>query len=307
MKATIFYSWQSDTKAAANRTLIQDALEGAVKELRAESSLAVEPVVDRDTQEVPGAPDIDKIILEKIDASAAVVADVTIINQGGGRPTPNPNVLIELGYALKSLGWRKTILVQNLAFGGPEDLPFDLRQKRSVRYNSPEDAPNRADVRKNLQAQLRTELHLILADADTHPGTQYPVELSIDYEKKNIHGERHDYQLQVTLTNRGTKPITEWHTDITLPTRLLNPNTTYSLRVAERSDKKTMFFRADPSSHGQPIYPGDSKRFTVDYHVDFDIFLLRSEIFAKTVTATAYVHGELAANVERRVEDLQCF
>ena len=105
MKATIFYSWQSDIKAAANRTLIQDALKGAVKELHAEGSLTVEPVVDRDTEAVPGAPDIDKTILEKIDASAVVVADVTIINHGkDGRPTPNPNVLVELGYALKSLG-----------------------------------------------------------------------------------------------------------------------------------------------------------------------------------------------------------
>jgi hypothetical protein len=41
-----------------------------------------------------------------------VVADVTIVGRGNGRPTPNPNVLIELGYALKSLGARRLILVQ---------------------------------------------------------------------------------------------------------------------------------------------------------------------------------------------------
>jgi hypothetical protein len=140
MKATIFYSWQSDTKAAANRTLIQDALEAVAKELRADDSLTVEPVVDRDTQAVPGAPDIGGTILEKIDASAAVVADVTIVGRGNGRPTPNPNVLIELGYALKSLGQRRVIVVQNIAFGGPEDLPFDLRQKRVLTYDSREDA-----------------------------------------------------------------------------------------------------------------------------------------------------------------------
>ena len=89
MQATIFYSWQSDTKAAANRTLIQDALEGAVKELRADGSISVEPVIERDTKGVPSAPDIRTTILEKIDASAVIVADVTIVGRGDGAgPTP---------------------------------------------------------------------------------------------------------------------------------------------------------------------------------------------------------------------------
>ena len=68
MKVTVFYSWQSDTRAAANRTLIQEALEAAAEQLRADDSIAIEPVVDRDTLAVPGAPDIATTILEKIDA-----------------------------------------------------------------------------------------------------------------------------------------------------------------------------------------------------------------------------------------------
>src|SRR5713226_1824126 len=125
MQATVFYSWQSDIKAAANRTLIQDALEAAAKVLRDDGSISVEPVIERDTKGIPGAPDIGMTILEKIDASAVIVADVTIVGRDDGRPTPNPNVLIELGYGLRSLTPRRVILVQNVAFGGPEDLPFD--------------------------------------------------------------------------------------------------------------------------------------------------------------------------------------
>lgn len=152
MKVTVFYSWQSDTRAAANRTLIQKALEDAAEQLRSDDSIAIEPVVDRDTLAVPGAPDIASTILEKIEASAVIVADVTIVNSGDQyRPTPNPNVLIELGYALKALGDRRTILVQNLAFGTLQDLPFDLRQKRVLTYNSPEDMPSRAEERRRLQ------------------------------------------------------------------------------------------------------------------------------------------------------------
>jgi len=57
MKAMVFYSWQSDTPAASNRTLIQGALETAVIDIARDGSVGVEPVVDRDTEKWP-APQI---------------------------------------------------------------------------------------------------------------------------------------------------------------------------------------------------------------------------------------------------------
>jgi len=63
LKVTVFYSWQSDTRAAANRTLIGEALEAAAKELSADDSIVVEPVIDRDTLAVPGTPDISITML----------------------------------------------------------------------------------------------------------------------------------------------------------------------------------------------------------------------------------------------------
>jgi hypothetical protein len=84
MKLKIFYSWQSDTRAAANRTLIQTALEDAAHKLRDDIELDVEPVIDRDTQNVPGSPDIASTIFSKIDDSHVVVADVSIVNSGSG-------------------------------------------------------------------------------------------------------------------------------------------------------------------------------------------------------------------------------
>jgi len=102
--ATVFYSWQSDVLSKQNRSLIEDALERAVKTIRNDGSLQVEPRVDQATQGVPGAPDIASTILSKIAAAGAFVADVTIINPGAKRLTPNPNVLVEYGYALHALG-----------------------------------------------------------------------------------------------------------------------------------------------------------------------------------------------------------
>lgn len=61
MKVTIFFSWQSDTKAAANLTFIQAALEGATKEIREDSSIIVQPVIDRDTLAVTSNNQLDEI------------------------------------------------------------------------------------------------------------------------------------------------------------------------------------------------------------------------------------------------------
>ena len=123
MRVTIFYSWQSDTRAAANRTFIHQALESAAKELRQDESLSVDPVTDRDTANVAGSPDIAETILKKIDLSHIFLGDVTIVTQDEARPSPNPNVLVELGYAMKALGTERIILVQNLAFGGRRNTP----------------------------------------------------------------------------------------------------------------------------------------------------------------------------------------
>jgi hypothetical protein len=135
-RQSIFYSWQSDLPGRGNRNLIGDALEKVVKDLLSDDSLSVEPVIDRDTLGVPGAPDIAATIFRKIDSSAAFVCDVSIVSRPeNGRPCPNPNVLIELGYALKSLKHERLVLVFNTAYGKVEELPFDLRLKRVLTYH----------------------------------------------------------------------------------------------------------------------------------------------------------------------------
>jgi hypothetical protein len=101
------------------------------------------------TQGVAGAPDISKTIFQKIADADVLVADVSIVGmQEGGRPTPNPNVLIERGYALHALGDERVVLVLNLAFGKPEQLPFDLKMRRILTFDAPEQATDRATERK---------------------------------------------------------------------------------------------------------------------------------------------------------------
>ncbi len=115
----IFWSWQSDTPPANGRDLVKAALAEAIEQLAEELDLseAHRPELDHDTKDVPGLAPIADTIFEKIDGAALFVADVTLTGatSDGKKKTPNPNVLIELGYALKSLGPERIILVANCA------------------------------------------------------------------------------------------------------------------------------------------------------------------------------------------------
>jgi len=69
--------------------------------------------VDHDRKGLRGSPDLANEILKKIDASTVFVGDVTPVGKGverkndegaiGQKSLMNPNVAIELGYALNSL------------------------------------------------------------------------------------------------------------------------------------------------------------------------------------------------------------
>lgn len=170
MNDIIFYSWQSDLPNATNRGLIQKALENAAKAIRNDGSIQVEPVVDRDTFGVPGAPDIASTILAKIEQAQVFVCDVSIVSRDTNfRLTPNPNVLIELGYAMKALGSDRVILVMNSGFGTPELLPFDLRMRRVISYHMPEKSEDRATERKKLERNLELGLRTIFTEVDKQP------------------------------------------------------------------------------------------------------------------------------------------
>lgn len=159
---TIFYSWQSDLPNSVNRSFIEDCLQRALKGLRADEELKLDPCLDRDTSGVPGSPDIAATIFEKIKTADIFVGDVSIINrEATGRRTPNPNVLVELGYAACCRGWDRVICVFNQATGSINDLPFDIRQRRVRTYELAE-GQDKADQRKALVSVLKDDITGIL-------------------------------------------------------------------------------------------------------------------------------------------------
>jgi hypothetical protein len=164
MRRVVFYSWQSDLPNSTNRGLIQSALEIAAEAIAGDDKVAVEPVIDRDTEGIAGSPEIASTIFAKIDASDIVVADVSIVSDSSAkRQTPNPNVMIEVGFALKALNFERVILVFNNAFGTIESLPFDLRMRRLVVYSAGAEETDRATARKVLAGKLEGALRSALS------------------------------------------------------------------------------------------------------------------------------------------------
>lgn len=132
----IFYSWQSDLNLKTNKNFIEDCIKAAIKEFNKENAFLVEFELDKDTSGEPGNPEVINTILNKIDNSRLFICDLSIVNSDyHGRKTPNPNVVFELGYAIKALGWEKIICIVNHEYGAIEDLPFDLKHRRMLSYN----------------------------------------------------------------------------------------------------------------------------------------------------------------------------
>lgn len=160
------------------------------------------PRVESDTQGVAGAPDIAATIFAKIDRSDIFVADVSIIGTlAADRPSPNPNVLIELGYAKRALGLDRVILVCNTHFGAVDDMPFDIRGKRAMTYVSAPDDESRAEARANLRGQLAGAIRTAL-DAAAPASVGVRVEVNRGYLL-----EKRERAVRVEVINDGDRSV----------------------------------------------------------------------------------------------------
>jgi hypothetical protein len=173
MTISIFFSWQADRSTRVCRNLQERALERAIESMGRTADLQnanrEDFVLDRDTKDEPGSPPVAATIFTKIDAAAVFVPDFTFVGlRPDGRSTPNPNVLVEYGWALKALGYRRIVPIMNTAYGGSLeiDLPFDLRHHRHpITYHCPEDADEatRKSVREQLVKELKYAIGLVVS------------------------------------------------------------------------------------------------------------------------------------------------
>ncbi|MDB6149752.1 MAG: hypothetical protein JWQ44_1200, partial [Chthoniobacter sp.] len=214
-KLIVFYSWQSDTPSNLNRSFVERALGIAIERLHAD--VALEPAlrhaaveIDKDTKGIGGSPPITQTILDKIQKCAAFVADLTFVGeslQSIKTPTkhrllPNPNVLIEYGYALHCHGHGRIVTVMNTAFGdcNQNTLPFDLRHLRwPITYHLPaSDFPEKKAVLEQLVSNLTAALKLILV-------TQAQSKSESEAEQLSLAAKLTRYQDALSVGNPNTQ------------------------------------------------------------------------------------------------------
>lgn len=179
MSNTVFYSWQQDTPKDIGDSFIEAAIKAALTELHSDMTLDKalrELQIDRDTKNVPGQPPIADTILRKIDSASVFVPDLTFVGKrlDQKRSTPNPNVLIEYGYALKALTHHRIVPVMNTHFGIPSDenMPFDMRHLRHpIQFccepNS--DRQGRASALEKLSKELKDGIAAVLKTRPSPP------------------------------------------------------------------------------------------------------------------------------------------
>lgn len=146
-KFSIFYSWQSDLPGNITRNFIRSCIDRAIGV--AYDIDAIEAERDESTLGLTGSPDIVASIFSKIDDCDMFVADLSLCfteDKQGIKHSPNPNVLLELGYAVKVLGWERVICLINTEFG--EEYPFDLAHNRITPFSINED--NKSDEKKRI-------------------------------------------------------------------------------------------------------------------------------------------------------------
>lgn len=158
MAINIFFSWQSDLDSSTHKNLICNAIDKATKDLKKESIIIN---ADRDTKGLSGSPNIETTIFKKISNCDLFVADVTIVNKhwlNKKRKMPNPNVMYELGFAIKSLGSERVICIINNDVCSEKDLPFDIKQHRLTSYSLKNGKDN---AKKKLADDIKSSIKIL--------------------------------------------------------------------------------------------------------------------------------------------------
>lgn len=74
---------------------------------------------------------------------------------------PNPNVMLELGYATHVVGWDRVICVLNSDYGAPENMPFDIANRRLTPF-SLKGGKSKGEVRRYIKGVIQDIVENIL-------------------------------------------------------------------------------------------------------------------------------------------------
>ena len=137
---TIFFSWQSDTDGK-ERAIIEHAIKKAAQSLESEHGYKLD--IDNSTLGESGMPNISQTIMRKIDDCDIFLCDLTPVRKvekelAGGKKVikqlPNPNVLVELGYAMSAVGINYIIPLAHQGDWSATEMPFDINHNRIISF-----------------------------------------------------------------------------------------------------------------------------------------------------------------------------
>lgn len=151
----IFYSWQSDLPGNKTRNFIRECIDEAID--LAQESETVEAVRDEATIGTTGSPNIVTTLFSKIDNCDLFIADVSLCfteDEKKKKKSPNPNVLLELGYAVKTLGWERVICLCNTDYGN--EYPFDIAHNRITNFSLA--VTNKKDIKGDIAKIIFTNI-----------------------------------------------------------------------------------------------------------------------------------------------------
>jgi hypothetical protein len=147
------------------------ALEEAAKRISEDAKVTTKVTIDADTEGILGQPPVSDTILAKIESCHVFVPDFTFVaTTAGGKPIPNPNVMLEYGHALRAKGWGVMMPVMNTAHGPPEKLPFDMGHLRHPLQYCLAPTASKAERRavwKSLSDKFEDILRLMIAATPT--------------------------------------------------------------------------------------------------------------------------------------------
>jgi hypothetical protein len=153
----VFYSWQSDLAKDTNQNGIRIAIKSTFPLVETELE-DLNLVLDEATRGVSGSPNIPAQVFEKISKADIFICDLTPVGESKDKKIANPNVLIELGYAISEIGWERIILLFNTNYGDfPNDLPFDVDRHRATKFkiNDKSDKSGKNELTKVLGEAIK--------------------------------------------------------------------------------------------------------------------------------------------------------
>lgn len=182
----VFYSWQHTLPKEINCNAIRQELRNAINLIEQDSqNFTIK--LDEATRGKAGSPNIPETIMSKISDSDIFICDLTTINpteKNAKLKTPNPNVLVELGYAIANLGWERIIMLVNTHYSDfPNDLPFDIDRQRASQFiiKNKEDKNGKGAL-KNL---LKNALNEIITQKPPKPNDEN-LSLEIIKRKRDV-------------------------------------------------------------------------------------------------------------------------